>query len=845
MNTLLTILRSGCILWLLTGPLAAQDTEAAYGLLLPGNDTPENLRGALHLQAPGQEGFTLGRRLDLRFLQRGERPRRKYFGYVVRLIADEDHHIDLVECTRKQDCGEFNLVVGTPDGMRTYPLSGVERSAGWREFHLTLDRASGTVAVTRAGRELLRSSYAFPEDLDWKIAFGACAIGRYSTHDVPPFSVRDVRIDRDGESTNYWPLDESEGTSATDLIDGRIATMSHASWLRPRHERWDSLSAFTASAPYLAASDPTTNRIFFLGSDTLLTYRLSGDRRETAVLASGPVLRHSDAATFVREMHEIIVPHLDARGALRLQPWNGEWSARPELPARPVAYLHHAQVHYPADSSIYFFGGYGQHTYRADVLRMRVTDGTFDTVSLSGDPRTPRYLSAAGVAGDTVYLLGGYGADDGDQLHAPRHYYDLYSFHPPTGRLTRKFSYEAPLPRAVFARSLVIDTVDRSYYALAFASHAYRGALHLVRGSLDRPEQEFMADSIPFSFEDTRSVADLFFYPRQRKLVAFSTVDGPEGREHRLHAIAYPPNRRPTADPRVSEGDGSWIWLVGLAGIGILALVGAYTRRQSRGESKTPTESRSVAATAAGTAERAFSLRTFGSFRIIDKRGVDRTAALSPLLKELFLLILFHSTEGNEGVTSRKLSDELWPGKTDRQAKNNRSVNLTKLRNLFGDELPLRVERSEGRYRIAFLGNSESRWDYARFRALTQVPAEDAADRLVRIVGGKSLLPAADYSWLDEIKADTGRCILAILTPALSRLDVDTEAERVLAYTATLLAQDPTDERAVGLRCAVLLSRGDRLAARTAFRKFREEYHLLLGDSYEGDLGSLIREEAR
>ena len=73
------------------------------------------------------------------------------------------------------------------------------------------------------------------------------------------------------------------------------------------------------------------------------------------------------------------------------------------------------------------------------------------------------------------------------------------------------------------------------------------------------------------------------------------------------------------------------------------------------------------------------SILFFGGFQVINKHGDDITKKFTPLLKELFLLIFLYSIK-DKGISVPRLTELLWFSMDAKTAKNNRAVNIAKLK---------------------------------------------------------------------------------------------------------------------------------------------------------------------
>ena len=76
------------------------------------------------------------------------------------------------------------------------------------------------------------------------------------------------------------------------------------------------------------------------------------------------------------------------------------------------------------------------------------------------------------------------------------------------------------------------------------------------------------------------------------------------------------------------------------------------------------------------------SILLFGGFQIFDREGKDITGQFTPLPKKLLLYILLHTLRNEKGVSSQSLYETFWFDKSVESARNNRAVNIVKLKSL-------------------------------------------------------------------------------------------------------------------------------------------------------------------
>lgn len=87
----------------------------------------------------------------------------------------------------------------------------------------------------------------------------------------------------------------------------------------------------------------------------------------------------------------------------------------------------------------------------------------------------------------------------------------------------------------------------------------------------------------------------------------------------------------------------------------------------------------------------------FGDFSARDKNGKDITYMFTERLKQAFCLILQDSPQG--GITSKRLSDTLWPDKEQGKAKNSRGVVINHLRGVLGEMDGVSLEYGNGTFK--------------------------------------------------------------------------------------------------------------------------------------------------
>ena len=494
--------------------------------------------------------------------------------------------------------------------------------------------------------------------------------------------------------------------------------------------------------------------------------------------------------------------------------------------------------------------------YRNDVQRYSFATREWEIIDVKGDFLMPRYLAALGTseAGDTAWLIGGFGSKTGDQTINPRHTYDLLSFDVKTRSFKSLFSLKEPARPFCFANSLVIDGAARQYYALIHPIDRFNSALQLMKGSLQSPEYELMADTIPYAFHDIESFADLYYCAASKKLVAVTLfTDKNNVSSVKVYTLDFPPNKLAVVEPPKAAASNDWIWFLvagGLVAGGVLLMM--WRRRQLRQaqQAKMYTPPPAVASAAAvgqsdavaGIAQEpamqkeAAAIYLFGPFEVFDKEGNDITKLFTPLLRELFLLILTYTVKDGKGIASEKLYETLWGDKPLKDARNNFSVNVVKLKGILEKVGECHIGKESGKWKFDVLHNS-IRVDYQHYSDLVSNAGSSTskalAQELVQVAGRGAFLGTMHYSWLDDIKSEVSGKTTDILLNYISRADLNTEAEFIIRAANCIFIFDQLNEDALAWKCKGLILLGRHGMAKDAYLKFAKEYRENYGQEFD------------
>ena len=160
---------------------------------------------------------------------------------------------------------------------------------------------------------------------------------------------------------------------------------------------------------------------------------------------------------------------------------------------------------------------------------------------------------------DFVYIIGGYGSQTGDQMLDPRNDDDMFRFNVKDRSFKKLYTLRSAKSQFTFVNSLVIDPKTNDYYGMIFPNDSSSSNLQLIKGSLTDSSFQLLANSIPFTFHDIESFADLYYSPISNKLIAvvlnYSKIDDPvKNTTVRIFSLNYIPE--PNGIPARKTGYG-------------------------------------------------------------------------------------------------------------------------------------------------------------------------------------------------------------------------------------------------------------------------------------------------
>lgn len=823
----------------------------SYGLGFYSHEVVQDKRTGLDLSlnsVPSKDNIEVS--FDLSFIPNHE----IYFGYIFRLIGDDKQNIDLVY-DNQANIRHFKIIIGERLSKISFNIDENLLFDHWNKLRLLIDYKNDKITVFSGHESFSESGVHLLQSKNYKLLFGVNSYRQYQTTDLPPLKIRDINVLQSGKLLSNWPLNEWQGNIANETVNQNNGTVTNPLWIKARHRNWQIEKEFTVAGDASSAFDAANEAIYIISQDSLITFSVNKTPQlKSTVYNSGrQSLIPGDQALFGND--KLFYLYIDQKAVATYDLKDRRWNKAFKNPATDNGHLN--KFFCKTDSSIYTIGGYGQLVYKDSVKRYNVITNTWQKVKVKGDTFTPRYLAGLGTnaAGDTAYIIGGYGSASGQQIVNPRNLYDMMRFTVKDGTFKKLFNIDVKNGDFVFANSLVINEKDRSYYGLIFPQHKFNSSLQLIKGSLDKPDFHLVGDSIPYLFHDITSYADVYYFPHSAKFLAVTLFKENEQTKVKIYSLLSPPE--PLTDNAEVAHNNYLLWIIItiITALAIFVCIIIYRRRKNAKKTVQLTESDNNSPVVIQNGHEVMltgddrtrisnknAIFLFGDLQIFTPEGNEITKYFTPLLKELFLIILLYSVKLDRGVSSEKLNEILWFDKSEKSARNNRSVNIAKLKSLLDKMHHCYLSKDTGYWKIE-IDYSHISVDYRNY--LNIVSNKNNLNKqkiiqLTQITQRGNFLSNIEYEWLDTFKSEVSNEIIDSYIQFANSIPVMEDPEFLIKLANDIFYFDPVNEEAMTIKCKALSHIGKHSLAKNTFENFNKEYKVIYGEPFGRDFNSII-----
>ena len=756
------------------------------------------------------------------------------FGNICKITLDEQYSIDLVYNIKYDNENSVTLLIGG----QVVKEWNVDRKNltldRWNRMSVTILRKENKITVVNNSDSLSVRSEDVGGRTRAEFVFGAGS--EHSSRDVASFILGDVSLSlRPDREKFHWNMEKHARNFVYDSLAGEKLIVENPEWLIDAHIAWKKENSFILPEFHFVQDDGDS--LYIITEDSLCIYSLP-EKTFTAIDFVAPInisdasnhfLWHDDSLEYLNMSDSSLVRSVFDFDA-------GRWQPSFVTDRKKTM---HANVFMYGNMTVQMFG-YGFHRYSDRIL----VENRGEVIRLNTPPVIPpRYLSAAGVNGDRMYIYSGIGTESGMQMTGAGIYNDLYAVDISTG-VVEKLRPFPELELEVAAMNLLFIDDDSSFYALFFNPFKNRSYLQLKKADISDGSVTCYADPIPYVFHDVTSEARLLYSENEGKLYAvFKNITEANEYELNIWSVHYPLYH--PEEIFVRERSTVKIIVSVLLVLLFSCLIGIYVIRRRKTVGTRPVQTSAVqvpvpAPIAQVPAEpevkmsvtRKPGIYFLGGFSVIDKSGSDITGKFTPVMTQLFCMIILNTVKNGKGISGPALKEILWSDKSDESAMNNRSVNIRKLRLVLGGVGEFRIVHENSWWRFVIADNTvcdifSAGTFLEKYNARSFDPDSAAAEKLVLLCSQGNLLPDLHYEWLDDFKFSYSTSVIDALNKTLLT-EKDNSARVVLSNAIMIFS--PLDEEALAVKCSALVALGKNGLAKSAFDSFSKEYEATMGE---------------
>ena len=687
--------------------------------------------------------------------------------------------------------------------------------------------------------------------------------------DVAPIDLRNVTITQDGKQIREWKLWKHNDTVCYDEIEGAVARAIHPVWLIDNHIEWKLVHQAKIPGKLDVAFNAREALFYLVRSQSIDVLDENGTlQKEIAIRGGYPAVEFPNHLLYDTLSNKLVSYYpkkgITSRFSFDTERWSNEIRNTEE-----ASNYNHARTFNPADSSFYFFGGYGFYQYRNDLYRMKYSTNQIEQVEYER-PLYPRYSAAMAIVGDELYIFGGRGNKYGKQELSSHYYWGLCAINLKNKQSRIVWQKNQPQEEGtIMASTMYFEPSDSSFYAVS----TNKGG---VLWKISMKDSVYSEVSKPIYNESTYQDSDFSLYtsPSHGKLfLVLDKILSNHTHELAIYSINMPlVNEVDILQSTAGESiNNRWyLYAIGILLLLVLAGFVLYRFKYNGKNKKAPATKKGTEKTVATTgkvqsqsdvpesktipkkewmqeSETIFtetvnyydrsraSISLLGCFNVRDKDGNDITSNFTPRLKHLLILLILYTEKNAQGILASKTTEILWPEKEETAARNNRNVNLRKLRVLLESIGDMEVMIENNFLRIKW--GTGVFCDYHTLITCTkqfeQEKSEELLNRILEILLYGPLLPNTILDWLDDFKDDYSSYSIDLLKNLLDIEISRNHQDMIIRLADIMFLHDPLNEEALAAKCSVLVTQGKKGIARNLYDRFCKEYHDSMGETYK------------
>ncbi len=785
-----------------------------------------------------------------------------HYGYIFRIKNNETNKTYNLSYYIDGPTTVFKLNEEGGKNLITAKLGNEElQKLHWFKVSITFDLKNHSLSLVLNKLLFKTNNINLPQTWSPEIYFGRSDY----LIDVPSFAIKQLSI-TDKKHTYLFPLAESKGNVAHNIKGEEFGQITNPVWLINDSYYWSYKKRFKSTNIAGCSFDAKTDYLYIFSRDSLKTYNVrTGEVTAEAFSERCPVEIFLGTSFIDSDEKKLYVYEVcyekNEKGPniavldLKTKRWSTVSYSSTYMQ------LHHHSAcfenkHYYIFGGFGGFGGFGNMQYSKSLFSFNFDTNKWDSLKLSGDKINPRYFSTMGYRKDpnSLYIFGGMGNESGEQIVGRRYFYDLYKINLNNNHVTQLWKIPWDRENVVPVRQMIIQ--NDFFYTLCYPEHFSKTFLKLYRFSLKDGSYKILGDSIPMRSEKIKTKASIYYSSNLNCLFAivqeFDNFD--ISSSIKVYSLAFPPisYEELTSQESLFKGDLRSIIITAVSVLLLIVLALFIIIRRKKKQSEDDADA--IYLTNNGdndkksinkekTEPKPNSICLFGEFTVHDRQNKDITYMFSTKLKQVFLTILQFSSEN--GISSQKLSEMLWPDKPEDKVKNSRGVTINHLRKIMKELDGIELIFEKGMFKIV-ISPELCYCDYLRcIELIDSNTVEKNISEFINITNQGKFLKSIDLPEFDSFKEDVERK----LEPALL-IEAERSFNNELYKTTLILCEalfyiDPINEDALYYTLQVLQKLKMNNEAKRQYFQFVSEYKKMQGRNYSIPLNELLTDKKR
>lgn len=757
----------------------------------------------------------------------------KSFGFICVVDAEKsnkDYAFAYIPGNAKTSYLKLNLK--GEENLLTIPLPTSLLGKGkWIDVKLDFNLKQNIIKVTVNDTRYEVSGPGLNDRINPTIYFGK----HDNVIDVPSFAIRKLIVSNSKEVFSF-KLKEYTGSLVHDQNGNAIGRVENPVWLINDSYHWKHRFSYSVDGIVAVNYDSLAMKILVAGKDSLVLFdmvRNTSVKKPYANTLDVPVRLQTsffdNGRLFVYEVNDVLRNH-PTIASIDLS--NYEWENNSFL--KLGQQLHHHNAYLDRDNQeLIIFGGFGNNRLSNTFYCYDIANDTWNAIPFSGDEITPRFFAGMGKLNDQLLLFGGVGNKTGDQSLGKIYYYDCYSIDLKNKHIRKLWDIDRGNEKLVSTRDLIMSEDKSDFYTLCYPEYISKTYIKLYKYNIKTGEHVVLGDSIPILSEEIQTNANLYLNSNTEELYCVVQEVRKGKTEINVYSIDNPPisaDELYVKPPRLK----SLTFLLS-GGVVVSLCFWGFVFLKKRKQAKMNVLIPGMSNSQKILRPDKNAIFIFGVFTVYNRNGRDCSHLFSPLVKQLFLILLLRKSK-EEGITSEEIYNLLWPTKPQKNAKNLKGVSIYKLRTILNDidgiELILEKQHFTLQITDPFYCDYFDLKSLNRLTAEKREPDETNNDRLIEIVSRGQFLQQEDNEYFDSYKRDFADQLLILVPDILRHYHLAGEFPKIIKMGVVLYRVDELNECAFYYILNSYVRLNDERSAKKHYNNYILRYKNLQGEDY-------------